>query len=363
MARILYSAPIYPPYDKPGSPVYYENLAEEISIDHEVHVIAPYSQSDPFIESKEGLTVYRVVARRDNLPSPVRAVLELFSAFFVGLFVLSTRSIDVCHIHSTSYSCPGFTLAATITRTPLYYDCRDENFPRWLITRGPTVKWFSCASNIDDRLVDCGIQREDIVRLPVVNPPYVGEHIREPGLRDADGLDIVFVGRLLRAKGIFSIVDALVEVQREIESVSLTFVGGGPDRQNLETKVQDAGIDNIVDILGKVPHSDALERLARSDVLVLPSKSEGVPRVIIEALEIGVPVVATPVGGVPDVVTHEETGLLVDDDPRAIAAALIRLSQNEELAHRLAEDGQDRNELWSWKAIRRQVSETYGTAE
>lgn len=358
MTQVLYSAPIYPPYDKPGSPVYYEKLAEELSADHEVYVIAPYSWSSPIIESKESLTVFRVCLRRDHFPSPVRAVLELISAFIASLSVLLIRSIDVCHVQSTSYSSPGFTLAATITNTPLYYDCRDENFPRWLITRGPTRKWFSCATNIDDRLIECGVPQEDIVRLPVVNPQYVADYSRTPGFSENDEFIAVYLGRLLEAKGVFNLLESVELVSGEDINVNMKFIGDGPEKESLKETARANNIIENVEFTGKVPHEDALRLLSQSDVLVLPSNSEGMPRVIIEAFEIGVPVIASPAGGIPNVVIDRETGIIAQT-PTEIANSLMYLYENEEEAKILAKNAQNVVENWSWGTIRKNIKNAY----
>lgn len=83
--------------------------------------------------------------------------------------------------------------------------------------------------------------------------------------------------------------------------------------------------------LGELSHKDAVKEIAKSDVLVLPSKSEGLPRVIVEAFELGVPVICTPVGGIPDIVENYETGIFIHNNKTDILNALNDLYSNDEL--------------------------------
>lgn len=359
MVEVLFFAPLYPPYEEPGSSVYFESLARELAKDHTVHVVAPYGPSAPLVESTGELTVYRGVLRRDRLPTPVRALLEPVTALLVALFVLVSRPVDVCHAPSTSYSTASFAIAAALTGTPLFYDCRDENFPAWLITTGPTARWFSCAPNIDERLVECGVPEDGIVRVPVVNPPYVDEYARVPGLDAGDDFTIVFVGRLLRKKGVLPLVDAAALLSREVERVALTYVGSGPAEGEVDGRARSLGIEPLVRVTGQVPHRRALEILAGSDVLVHPSSDEGVPRVIVEAFAIGVPVVATPVGGVPELVRDGETGLIVEGDPEDIADALSALQEDPHMAERLATNAREHGRQYTWSTVRERVTDAY----
>src|SRR5256885_9003 len=102
----------------------------------------------------------------------------------------------------------------------------------------------------------------------------------------------------------------------------------GAERKRLEARAKHANA--IVHFLGSVP--SPLDALARIDVLVLPSEAEGFGLVLIEAMAAGVPVVATDVPGIRDVVVHEENGLLVPPrNPGAISAALLRIEEDEAL--------------------------------
>lgn len=138
-----------------------------------------------------------------------------------------------------------------------------------------------------------------------------------------NGRIFLFVGRLEREKGLDELVAAFRELAKESsETISLVIVGEGSigERLSLECK----GLRNVV-FTGSRPAADVAQYLAAADVLVLPSWAEGTPNVVLEALAAGRPIVATHVGGIPDVVRQDHTGLLVP--PRDVAALTSAMHQ------------------------------------
>jgi glycosyltransferase involved in cell wall biosynthesis len=132
----------------------------------------------------------------------------------------------------------------------------------------------------------------------------------------------------------------LARALRQLEpgSYRAAIVGDGPDREDVAAELGDAGR-----LLGE--REDVSEQLAQADAFVLSSRSEGLPMAILEAMAAGLPVVATAVGGIPELVADGETGLLVPPgDPDALAAALRRLVADPELRRRLGEAARARVE-------------------
>ncbi len=140
------------------------------------------------------------------------------------------------------------------------------------------------------------------------------------------------VGRLAREKGFDVLVDALSSVPR----CRLVFVGDGPERSHLEARVRDLGLTGRVEFLGQVERP--WTSVCSPDLLVLPSRSEGMGLVLVEAMLAGIPVIATRVGGIPEIVLEGETGLLVPpDDASALARAIERLTSDPEKRRRMGE--------------------------
>jgi glycosyltransferase involved in cell wall biosynthesis len=147
---------------------------------------------------------------------------------------------------------------------------------------------------------------------------------------------LVAVGRLKAPKDFVTLVRAVAELPQE--SCELLIVGEGPDRPELEAEIDRLGLDGRVRLAGE--RDDVPDLLARADVFVLASASEGMPISVLEAMAAGLPVVASRVGGVPEVVADGETGLLVPPgSSQDLAAALGRLLADFKLRQRLGDAG------------------------
>ena len=150
---------------------------------------------------------------------------------------------------------------------------------------------------------------------------------------------LVTVGRLQAPKDALTLVRALAAVQGS--PFELLVVGDGPDRPSIEEEVRRLGLERAVELVGQ--RDDVPELLATADLFVLSSRSEGLPLSILEAMAAGLPVVASGVGGIPEVVVDGETGLLVPPgDPQRLAAAVEQLLVNASLRRRFGEAGRRR---------------------
>jgi glycosyltransferase involved in cell wall biosynthesis len=148
-----------------------------------------------------------------------------------------------------------------------------------------------------------------------------------------DGLLLAFAGRLTAAKSL----DVALHALARLGDATLVVVGDGEERPALERLAGELGLESRVRFLGAQPRVDVLRALRAADVAVLSSRWENFPHVLVEALAVGTPVVATAVGGVGEIVADGENGLLVPSgDPDAFAAALARLFDDAELRDRLS---------------------------
>ncbi len=150
---------------------------------------------------------------------------------------------------------------------------------------------------------------------------------------------VTLVGRLTRQKGVDLLLLAARELRPEMPTVHYLVVGDGPERLALHRQARDLGVAEAVHFLGYQAQVAGI--LGASSVIVLPSRSEGLPVVLLESLALARPVVASAVGGIRDVVRDGVTGLLIPpDDPQALATGLRRLLADAELASRLGAAGQ-----------------------
>ncbi len=158
---------------------------------------------------------------------------------------------------------------------------------------------------------------------------------RELGIDDAAGV-LLSVGRLSREKGFADLLEAFrrVREQRPSESLRLVIAGDGPESENLRALCGALGIERDVMFVGH--QADLQPFYGMADVFVMASHSEGSPNVLLEALNAGLPVAATSVGGIPEMVADQVSALLVPPrNAEALAGAMIRLLDDERLRMRL----------------------------
>ena len=148
------------------------------------------------------------------------------------------------------------------------------------------------------------------------------------------GTDVLFVGRVCREKGVLDLIRA-VSVVRDVPAIRARIVGEGPARAQAAALAADLGVADRVEFLGF--QRDVRPFLRDASLLALPSYSEGIPRVAMEAFAAGVPVVGTDIPGLRELVTPGETGMLVPTgDADALATALSALLRDPERARRIA---------------------------
>ena len=171
---------------------------------------------------------------------------------------------------------------------------------------------------------------------------------------------IGYVGRLVPGKRPDLLVEAFAAMA---DNAFLVVVGDGPWRQRVERLVDASVPAERAHVQGFVEHERVPSVLASLDVLVLPSAYEELGSVLVEAMAAGVTVVASDVGGIPEVVVDGETGLLVPPgDVAALAAALGRLTADEPLRVRLGANARVRAREYTWPSLARRVLAVYTTA-
>ena len=150
---------------------------------------------------------------------------------------------------------------------------------------------------------------------------------------EVKGVTMVTVGRLVRWKQ----VDKIIAAMDKLPVAGLVVIGDGPERSCLEKITRELDLEGRVFFAGQRSKEETLSLVAKCDLFVLNSTYEGLPHVVIEAMSVGLPVVATAVGGTPEVVSDGENGLLIPPTSNGeITTALLRLASSSEERRRLA---------------------------
>jgi glycosyltransferase involved in cell wall biosynthesis len=245
--------------------------------------------------------------------------------------LMRTEEVDLVHTHSSIDAwLAGF--AAKSLRLPVVRS-RHVSIP--VKRRGNFVynalcdRIISSGEAIRDVLIQGGVEPDKIVAIPAgvdvehFHPAVSGEAIRREF--DLGGPVVGTVAMFRRSKGHHVLLQAIPEILKGEPRAVFLWVGDGVGRATLQQEIADMGLQAKVHLTGF--REDVPACLAAMDVFVLPSiKSDGVPQVIIQALAMRKPVVASAVGGIPEVIQHQHTGMLVpSNNPRALAEAVVQV--------------------------------------
>lgn len=262
------------------------------------------------------------------------------------LYSLVTRQIALIHVHSASrgsfWRKSIICAAARLFGVPYVFQLHSGEFPvfyhqecsRWQrawvrktlrdakVVLALTTQWQRALQEI-----------EPSARVVVLANPVAALQ-QLPVLR-SEAKNILFLGRINRKKGVYDLIQAMPIVLQAAPHVRLVLAGDGEIAQ-AHSLAKELGVAHAIDLPGWLSDATKQSALDAADIVVLPSYFEGLPVCILEGMAQGIPVVSTRVGGIPDVVDNERTGLLVEPgDVAALAQSLIRLLQDETLRDRL----------------------------
>ncbi|MGY1672300.1 glycosyltransferase [Geodermatophilus sp. SYSU D00710] len=314
---------------------------------------------------------------RTGLPVPRLRQLWALSGLSTVLRAGRRAPVDVVHAHQGEdlATLPLARLAARVHRAPLVVTVHCS-VGHTLTGRGPRVRLLRAVGGWIERstlrhadavvvltgrtaaaLRDDDVPADRISTIPSgFDPALFTGHTADafPGVARPR---IGYVGRLAPQKSPGTLVRAFGRMR---ETASLVVVGDGPDRPLVERLAAESPAADRITLAGFVEHARVPALLASVDVLVLPSAYEEMGSVLTEAMAAGLPVVASDVGGIPEVVRHGVTGLLVPPgDVDALAAALDRVTAEPALRSRLAAGARARAADYAWPALAGRVAEVY----
>lgn len=177
--------------------------------------------------------------------------------------------------------------------------------------RGQLMRWSRPESWRHIHVVHCGIEPW---RFP------------EPAPLPEGGPRLVAIGRLSEQKGLGLLIDAIADAAKDVPHLSVTLVGDGELRPQIESRIADLGLQDRITLAGWLDEARVHAALASAQALILPSVAEGLPMVIMEAMAAGRPVIATAIAGIPELVTPDVGWLVPSGDPAALADAIRRMA-------------------------------------
>lgn len=198
---------------------------------------------------------------------------------------------------------------------------------RWAMNHAAAV--VSVSKALANKLVQLGIHESKISTIYNGIDHSVFFPQDQLAARETLGLDpqrklILYIGNLKLEKGCVDLVQAFTAIKDEIETTDLYFIGTGKEASSIEAIAAEHDVAHRVHVLGGMPHQELCRWITASNLVSLPSYNEGVPNVLLEAMACGKPVVATCVGGIPEVVKPVAGILVPPKDERALEKALVK---------------------------------------
>lgn len=184
---------------------------------------------------------------------------------------------------------------------------------------------------------------DDWDKLEIVRLGVNTDHFRPSPTAPSGPFRLLCVGRLTPAKGQALLLDAVAELHRAGQPIRLELVGDGPDRAALEARCRRLGLESATRFHGALNHDQVHALYAQCQALALPSFAEGIPVVLMEAMACGLPCLTTRITGIPELIDHDQNGLLVPaSSTRSLVEQLQRLLQEPGLARRLGQAARQR---------------------
>ena len=163
---------------------------------------------------------------------------------------------------------------------------------------------------------------------------------------------ILSIGRLAPWKGFSALIEVLPELLKENPNFKLIIIGEGEEKKKIELRVEKLRLKDNVKLIGKINHQDILLYFKVADVFVLNSGYEGLPHVVLEAMQFGVPVIVSNKGGSPELIKDSFNGFLIEyNNKEQIKNALLKLCQDKNLQKRFVENSKEKLKEFSWESL------------
>ncbi|NDV98284.1 glycosyltransferase [Salipiger sp. PrR002] len=255
---------------------------------------------------------------------------------------LAAAGVQHLHNHIAKASCTVAMLASELSGIPYSFTIHGPDIffepHHWRIDeKTRRARFVACISAYCRAQLMCFADAADWPKLRIVHCGIDPERYAPAA---QSGQSLLFVGRLAGVKGVPVLLRALADLAPRYPDLRLRLIGDGPERTALERKAAELGLAECVEFLGYRSQAEVAEALSAADIFVLPSFAEGVPVVLMEAMAAQLPVVTTRIAGVPELVEHGASGLLVPPgEAGALAAALDSLLSDPDGRRRMGAAG------------------------
>lgn len=392
--NILWVASNYPTPRNPSSGVFISEQAVHIGPECELEVLALIPWFPPLARYAEQRRLLTVLPKRLRYPShtvkflrvpyvppwrlpedAVTALTSIVVSLVARRWVRRRRGEpDLIHAHMGLNAFTG-AMMARVVKVPLITTVYGSDinlgirfpggkrFRRWAQMFGlrSSQAVIGVSKALCREVVELGVSESKVHHIPngfdeskffAMNPAVVRSKL---GLGLSEKI-VLYVGNLVRVKGVDVLIDAFTRMRYLSGEVLLYCVGDGPDRGRLQAQAKECGLSQRVVFVGRRPHAEIPLWMNACDLFVMASRNEGWPTVLSEVLACGKPVVATAVGGIPEIVRHKFLGELVEPEaPAALAASMLRILRRQADSNAIQSYAQQ----FSWRRIAAEILRVY----
>ncbi len=304
----------------------------------------------PFINFSRGESAYLKELEKRGIPYDATPLVKRFEYRYVRATRDLIRKHGIDLIHSHGYRSDITALLASGGRTPVVAMMHGftassfkvkiyETLERIILKRVAMI--IPVSAQMKKLALGMGIPDEKVRLLPNVVDNITLDKIKPSAVFDEmalspDVFKMAFVGRISPEKGLDLLLDACSALKKEGVNFFLMIAGDGPLKSDMEERTRDLGLADNVRFLGF--RSDAPAITSAADVFLLPSLTEGIPLVVLESMAVGTPVIASMVGGVPDLIKNRETGYLFSPgNIEELAECIRNVYKNRSQARQMSE--------------------------
>lgn len=391
--KVLIIAPFYPSDSMPYVGSYIKNqiilLKKKYSIDFEVLTfktkvpigldlfISKYKtyKSIPNFIKHDGINVHFL----SRFAPPRNIGMSITSEYMYRIikeFIKKNNiKFDLIHAHFLYPTGEAAKRLAVETHKPLIITVHGTDVNKYMNWNTYTEKKCKNTLNYANQIIAVSRDLEKKIKKlePSVKSQIIYNFVNENFYNDQPKINanlkkscrITFIGNLLVSKGVYELLDAYHQVVTNNQNIDikLNIVGGGTELPGMQEKLKELSLERNVKFFGPIENKEIPKILTKTDIFVLPSYSEGFPLTIIEALSMGCPVIATAVGGIPEVINDEENGLLIEPkSSEALQEAIEKLINNPDLYKKIQKNTSKVYEQFSGEKITQQIYNVYSEA-
>lgn len=336
-------------------------LSEQLAcMGHDVEVVSLYSKKTPITENLEQKKIpVHFLRKKPGLDAGVIGRLA-------ALFRREKPDVVHTHLYALKYAAAAAVLAGVKVKIHTMHNIAEKEttpknriISRFLFRHGMVVP-VSLSDEVQKSVMQCyGIPAE---KTPIIYNGIDIERFTPVNKQEKDTINYLHIGRFSPQKNHEMLLEAFEKVKQELPLAELTLVGEGSGEKEIREMTARKHLQECVHFAGA--QADVRQFLQNADVFVLPSKYEGMPMTIIEAMASGLPVAATRVGGVASMVESGKEGILTEVESDAFAQAMLKLGKSREMRMAYGKAGREKAEQYfSAKSMAEKYVELYHKKE